>query len=182
MNKNIEQRGGVETMLEVIYPLLDKLAMMWIAGSVKDVHEKFVSHLIKRKCDVEIDKTESTRDETFLIYLPEGESNDLSLNFLHLIIKVKGFKVINIGKDVSIFDIAEVIHIKNPEYIFTIINDSMDDGQYKKYVELISNEVSTAKIILSGITPIRVELDNELAQKVQIVASSEETIEMLDSL
>lgn len=182
MNKNIEQRGCVETMLEVIYPLLDKLAMMWIAGSVKDVHEKFVSHLIKRKCDVEIDRTESTRDETFLIYLPEGESNDLSLNFLHLIVKIKGFKVINIGKDISIFDIAEVIHIKNPEYIFTIINDSMNDDQYKKYVRLICKEVSTAKIILSGITPVRVELDSELAQKVHIVASSEETIEMLDSL
>ena len=52
--KNLQERGFVNTMLELIYPLLDKSAMMWITGSIKAIHEKFVSNLIKRKSIVYI--------------------------------------------------------------------------------------------------------------------------------
>ena len=31
INKNIEQKGFRETMLQVIYPLLDKLVLMWLS-------------------------------------------------------------------------------------------------------------------------------------------------------
>ena len=40
INKNIEEKGFRETMLQVIYPLLDKLVLMWLSGSINAVHEK----------------------------------------------------------------------------------------------------------------------------------------------
>ena len=182
MDKNIEQRGCVETMLEVIYPLLDKLALMWISGSIKSVHEKFVSHLIERKCNVEIDKTEITREETFLIYLPEGESNSLSLQFLHFLIRTKGFRVINVGHDVSLLDILEVVEIKKPDYIFTIINDSLEEQAYKRYISELYSRIDDVKFLMSGLTPASVLVDDAYNDRVKVIASSEETIKFLDSL
>lgn len=182
MDKNIEQRGCVETMLEVIYPLLDKLALMWISGSIKSVHEKFVSHLIERKCNVEIDKTEITRDETFLIYLPKGESNSLSLQFLHFIIRTKGFRVINIGHDVSLLDILEVVEIRKPDFIFTIINDSLEEDDYKTYIGQLCNRIDDVKFLMSGLTPSSVQIDDAHKDRVEVIASSEETIKFLESL
>ena len=182
MDKNIEQRGCVETMLEVIYPLLDKLALMWISGSIKSVHEKFVSHLIERKCNVEIDKTAITREETFLIYLPEGETNSLSLQFLHFLIRTKGFRVINVGHDVSLLDILEVVEIRKPDYIFTIINDSLDEQAYKTYISQLCNRIDDVKFLMSGLTPSSVQIDDAYKNRVKMIASSEDTVTFLESL
>ncbi len=182
MDKNIEERGCVETMLKVIYPLLDKLALMWVAGSIKNVHEKFVSHLIQRKCNVEIDKTEITRKQTFLIYLPEGESNGLSLHFLHFLIRTEGFRVINLGQDVSILDLIEVVEIKKPDFIFTIINDSLEGETYKKYISQLCKSIDDVKFLMSGLTPSTVQIDKELRERVKVIASSEETITFLENL
>ena len=182
INKNFEQRGCTEAMLEVIYPLLDKLALMWMSGSIKNVHEKFVSHLIKRKCDIEIDKAEITRDETFLIYLPEGETNNLSLHFLHFLIRDQGFKVINVGHEVELSDISDVIEIKNPHYVFTIINDSYEDDLYIKYVDRLYQILPSTKIFLSGLTPSAVALPQLYQDRISIIASSRETIDLLKSL
>ncbi len=182
LNKNIEQRGFTETMLQVIYPLLDKLAMMWLSGSIKNIHEKFVSHLIRRKCIVEIDKKEITRDETFLIYLPEGETNELSLLFLHYLIRRKGFNVINAGPGVSIYDLIEVVDIRNPDFIYTIINDSFREGQFHPYIKKLCNEFSNCKILLSGLQVQSAPLEKSVADRITILGSSEETINYFEKL
>lgn len=182
MNKNFEQRGCTETMLEVIYPLLDKLALMWMSGSIKNVHEKFVSHLIKRKCDVEIDKAEITRQETFLIFLPNGETNALSLHFLHFLIRDHGFKVINVGKEAELSDISDVLEIKQPEYVFTIINDAYEDDLYIKYIDQLYKLLPDTKIFMSGLTPTSVTLPEHYTDRISIIASSLETIDLLQRL
>ncbi len=182
LNKNFEQRGCTETMLEVIYPLLDKLAMMWMSGSIKSVHEKFVSHLIMRKCDIEIDKSPITRDETFLIFLPLGETNTLSLHFLHFLIRDKGFKVINIGHEVEITDIADVMDIKRPEYIFTIINDSYGEEQYLQFIDALYKSLPDTTIFMSGLTPSAVQLPAQYTDRINVISSSRETIDLLVNL
>ena len=182
LNKNFEQRGCTETMLEVIYPLLDKLALMWMSGSIKNVHEKFVSHLIKRKCDIEIDKSPITRDETFLIFLPYGETNALSLHFLHFLIRDKGFKVINVGHEAEISDIVDVMDIKRPDYIFTIINDSYEDQDYLKFLDALYTNLPKAQIFMSGLTPSSVALPPQYSDRINIIDSSRETIDLLASL
>lgn len=179
-NKNLQERGFVETMLEVIYPLLDKLAMMWITGSIKSIHEKFVSNLIKRKSIVYIDGLKSTRQETFLIYLPEGEMNELSLLFLNYLISSHGFKVINAGVDVSIEDLIETKGVRVPEYIMTIVNDSLSGQQLETYIDHICNEFPDSEVVLSG---IQVEtMSPDYNGRVNIVKSSEETMVYLDKL
>ena len=71
VDKKIEEGGFTRTMTEVIYPLLDKMAMMWLTGSIKSIHERFITNLIRRKCIAEIDKFDYSKDTTFLIYLPQ---------------------------------------------------------------------------------------------------------------
>jgi len=180
INKNIEQRGFRETMMEVIYPLLDKLALMWISGSIKTIHEKFVSHVIQRKCAVEIDKTITSRSENFLIFLPEGERNQLSLLFLHFLIRSYGFKVINAGTDTAIYDLLEVAEIQQPEFLFTIINEPMKQEQYSFYMEKLGLQFPDAEILVSGLQA-GVHI-NEYPDRVTIIKSSEDTIELLEAI
>lgn len=153
LDHEISSRGFEETMNEVVYPLLDKLSMMWIAGSVKSVHENFVSNIIKRKTVVEIDRLsrgELNNHIRCLIYLPENESHELSLLFLHYILVKNAAKVINLGPGTPLIDVLEGKSIFKAEYIFTIFNDSFEETPLQPYIDELSKNATDAKILISG--------------------------------
>jgi len=78
----ISQIGLERTMMELIYPLLERLSMAWLTGSFKGAHESFVTQKIKLKIHACTQALENRTDFSpkFLIYLPIGEKQELSLN------------------------------------------------------------------------------------------------------
>jgi len=153
LDHEISSKGFEETMNDVVYPLLDKLSMMWIAGSVKSVHENFVSNIIKRKTIVEIDRlsrSDSYANIRCLIYLPENESHELSLLFLHYILVKNKSKVINLGIGTPLIDVLEGKSIFKAEYIFTIFNDSFSETPLQPYLDELAKNAKDSKILISG--------------------------------
>ena len=49
VDTNIRQDGFDKTFDNLLLPLLDKLHILWLSGSIKRVHEEFVNTIIKRK-------------------------------------------------------------------------------------------------------------------------------------
>lgn len=49
VSTNIQQSGFEHTMLEIIYPFLEKLSVLWLTGSINPVQENFMSYLIRQK-------------------------------------------------------------------------------------------------------------------------------------
>lgn len=160
----IDQKGFVYTIEDVIYPFLDKLSVMWIAGSIKSVHESFVVHYIKRKCISEIEKlkTNHYKDKPhFVIFLPENENHELSLLFVHYLLKSRDIKVTNLGVQVPLLDIVDACNIINPDYIYTMINDSYGSGMVDSYVSDLLKYIKHGHIIMSGYKTIAQALCEE---------------------
>ena len=158
LDTNIEQRGFQKTMLEVVYPLLDKLSVMWMSGSIKAVQENFVSNLIRRKTIAAIDKlpiNTTPGKPGFIIFLPEGERHELSLLFLHFILREAKFRVINLGSEVNVYDLQDAVKIFDTSHIFTIINDSFNDSPIQPYIENLSTLFPDQTILFSGFQLIR---------------------------
>jgi MerR family transcriptional regulator, light-induced transcriptional regulator len=86
---NLQNLGFERTMMEVIYPFLDKLSLLWITGSIHPVQENFISNLVRQKLIAAIDALSANKSchAGFTLYLPEGESQELSLLFLQYLIK-----------------------------------------------------------------------------------------------
>jgi len=47
VSTNSQQIGFERTMLEVIYPFLEKLSVLWLTGSINPAQENFISYLIR---------------------------------------------------------------------------------------------------------------------------------------
>ncbi|MBP6234936.1 MAG: MerR family transcriptional regulator [Saprospiraceae bacterium] len=172
LDHHISSKGFEETMNDVVYPLLDKLSVMWIAGSVKGVHENFVSNIIRRKTIVEIDKlnkNESIPGFKCLIFLPENESHELSLLFLQYILVKNRAKVINLGTGVPLIDVLEGKNIFNAKYIFTIFNDSFSEAPLQPYINELSKNAQETTILISGFQTASQQLN--LPSNVQILNS-----------
>ncbi len=151
LDKHIESKGMLDTMEQVIYPFLDRLGNMWFTGSISGAHENFVSYLLRRKLIVSIDSVSvSRRSKKAIIYLPEGELQELTLLYLHLILLRNDVRVINLGHNVSIKDVVDACRIIKPEMVFTFFNDSFSETSLRPYLTGLSEEILPSKLIISG--------------------------------
>lgn len=153
ISTNIEQIGFERTMLEIINPFLEKLSLLWLTGSINPAQEHFISCLIRQKIIVSIDKTPVITNpnvDKFLLYLPEGTADELSLLFLHYVIKSRGYRVIYLGQDIPLQDVKAVVNIHNPKYIYTIISEVFTKEPAQRYIEKLCNQFPSSNILLTG--------------------------------
>lgn len=158
INHQIEVNGFEATMNDIIYPMLDKLSTMWVAGSVKGVHEIFVSNIVREKLIVEIDKLSynvADTDLRFMIYLPENESHELSLLYMNFLLKKYGANVLSLGSNVPLIDVLSGAEIYKPDYVFTLFNDSFSDMPLQPYLNQLSKTMSKTKVIISGYQTVK---------------------------
>ena len=170
LNHHIREIGFENTMDEVIYPMLDKLSVMWIAGSVKGVHENFINNIIRRKLSVEIDKLEYDPNESatrFLIFLPEYEAHELSLLFVYYLLKKYGANILYLGTQVSLPDVKDAVEIFRPDYLFTLFNDSFSEAPLQPYINELSQLQHHGRVLVSGYQTVQQKLD--LPGNVEIV-------------
>lgn len=153
LDHNIESKGFEVTMDEIVYPMMEKLGMMWLAGSIKGVHETFVANVIRRKTIVAIDQSSVEHKSDApkcLIYLPENETHELSLLFLHFLLKDSGINVINLGAGIPLIDVLEGQRICKAKFVFTIFNDSFADAPLQPYLNELSKHLEDSTILISG--------------------------------
>ena len=181
LSVNIEQLGFEQTMLEVVQPFLEKLSVLWLTGSIYPVQENFISYLIRQKVIVAINNlpVKSGADvPKYLLYLPEGERQELSLLLLHYLLKKRGKHVIYIGQDMSLFDLKDVNYIHSPDVICTMITEAFAKEPVQQYVDTLCETFPETKFLLSGYQVIAQEVPE--TKQVTIVGSLQDTIAFLD--
>lgn len=175
LNHKIKEFGFEKTMDTLIYPLLDKLSVMWIAGSVKGVHENFINNIIKRKLVIEIDKIkfDPDRESTkFFIYLPEYEAHEMSILYTYYILKSNGANTLYLGSQLSLNDVKDAVEIFKPEYIFTIFNDSFSETPLQPYLDQLHELCPDGKVLISGYQTIQQKI--VISEKIVILKTLDE--------
>jgi len=183
VSTNIRQIGFERTMIEVIYPFLEKLSVLWLTGSISPVQENFTTCLIGQKIISQIDQLPIPANgsgNTFLIYLPKGETQELSLLFMHYLLKVRGFKVVYLGQDISLGDLRDCQKIKQPDYLFTMISETFSEQSVEQYLEQLTALFPKTEFLLSGYQVIRQRI--RPTTQLHITNSLQDTIQFLDQL
>jgi MerR family transcriptional regulator, light-induced transcriptional regulator len=153
LNHHIRSIGFEKTMEEFIMPLMDKLSVMWIAGSVKGVHENFINNIVRRKLSVEIDKLNFEYNESsskFLIYLPEYEGHELSLLYVFYLLKKYSANTLYLGTQISLYDVKDAVDIYKPDFIFTLFNDGFSETSLQPYIDDLVQLAPNCRFLITG--------------------------------
>lgn len=183
VSTNIQQLGFERTMLEIIYPFLDKLSVLWLTGSINPVQENFMSYLIRQKIIVAIDKEpliSGSGTYKFLIYLPEGEKQELSMLFMHYLLKSRRNHVVYIGQDITLSDLRDACNIHRPNFIFTMITETFAREPVQQYVDRLSTNFKDCQILLSGYQVVAQEVDPP--ENISILRSLDQALDFLEGL
>ena len=176
LNTSIIQHGLEQTMVNIIFPFLRKVGILWLANTVHPAHEHFVSNLIKQKLYVAIDgqlsKT-STSGKSFLLFLPEGESHEVGLLFANYVLRNRGHEVIYLGKSIPYEDLKQVLTFYRPDYIFSTLTNSLAEDCSQSFIQKISKIWDDTRVILTG-EQILNGCELELPDNVFVVSNLEE--------
>lgn len=151
LSTNILKLGFEQTMLNIIYPFMSKIGVLWQTGAINPAQEHFISNLIRQKLIVAIDGQISHEGgKKFLLFLPEGELHEVSILFATYLIKSKGHKVIYLGQNTPKDDLISVYKLHEPEYLFTVITSSPSSEYAQEYLNALSKQFENAQILVTG--------------------------------
>ncbi|RZK17588.1 MAG: MerR family transcriptional regulator, partial [Flavobacterium sp.] len=134
MATNILKFGFEDMMINIIYPFLSRIGVLWVTGSIGPAQEHFISNLIRQKLIVAIDGQvlrPTPYSKKYVLYLPDGELHELSLLFANYVLRARNNKVIYLGQTLPFEELVFVCETQKPDYIFTAItsNPAHDETQ-----------------------------------------------------
>ena len=128
--------GMKDTYTRVIYPLLFQTGMLWSCNAVQPASEHFISNLIRQKIMTAIELLPGPSDnETWVLFLPEGEFHDIGLLLAYYLLKNAGKKVIFLGSNTPQDSLAETLKQVKPDHLLFFAVHRELPGRLEKYID-----------------------------------------------
>lgn len=98
---SLEEFGFSGVFYKLFVPFLEELGFLWQSKTINLAHEHFISHLIKQKVLINLEKLQyeqpHDQEQVYVLFLPENEMHDLGLLFLNYELLKKGCNTVYLG-------------------------------------------------------------------------------------
>ncbi len=142
INTELKSKHSFEQRFEQFFmPLLMRIGLLWQSGVITPSHEHFIAVLIKEQLLLEIevlDNTPCESEETYILFLPDGELHDIGMYYIYCCLLKKSKRVIYLGASVPLVDLENLLSLSsriNFVSSFTVAPESSTVEDYLKEVK-----------------------------------------------
>jgi len=137
---------------QIIFPFLHRIGLLWLTNHIHPAQEHLVSNIIRQKLIVGIERAVPFRQTapTVLLFLPEGEHHELGLLYVHYLLRAHGARVLYLGADIPLKDVAFVSKQKNPDYLYTHLTGITGSFNLEKFLSQASQSIPDTPLVISG--------------------------------
>ncbi len=181
---NILKIGIEETMIQVVFPFMDQIGLLWLSGSIHPAHEHFISNLIRQRLHVAIDNLNysvTSESRKFLVFVPTGENHDISIMFANYVLRSRGHEVIYLGTQTPFEDLYTIFDMRKPDFIFSIITALNSNVSIQTFINNLGKHWKDTEILLSGNQIIN-RKDLKIPENVNVLNSPMALFDFLDQL
>lgn len=152
LNNCIQKMGVTTAFKEVVYPLLQRLGIMWSANLMPPAQEHLISNIIRQKLISAIDALPQSKKNAkkWLLFLPEDEFHEIALLFAHYILRNRGENVIYLGANLPLFTLQQAVKNVIPSDILTFFVKNTSSEDLQQYLNTVRECFSDGKIYISG--------------------------------
>ena len=162
----IAELGIKRMVLDIIYPYLYRVGVMWRVENIIPAQEHFASNLIRQKLCSAIEelKLNDESDKSFLLFLPEYEYHELSLLLCQYVLRSQGYKTHYFGANVPFNNILDGGKKTGADHLFLFIIAPRDPSEVMRYLTKLNDQFSGKKIYIAGqfIKKIKDELPDKM--------------------
>jgi MerR family transcriptional regulator, light-induced transcriptional regulator len=162
INDAILYAGFEQTLDKFIYPLFEKIGILWQTNSISPAHEHFVSNILRQKLFSEIEKLPNPTQtaKKIILFLHENEQHELGLLYAYYVLKQQGYNVHYLGQNLPLKDLFISYNKIKPEYLLTFFVSNIDELEIKQLIMSIINHVNELKLIVSGKNATQIAKNN----------------------
>ena len=148
----ISKFGFEKTYIEIIYPFLEKIGVLWLSDNITPAQEHFISHLIRQKLIVAIDSLPipPKTAKRAVLYLPENELHELGLLFYHYIAKNLGIRTYYLGQTVPHASVVSVCKEHKPDFLVTCLISGPKPNDVPKYIDRLNQDLPNIRVFATG--------------------------------
>lgn len=176
LTNSIIKSGFESTVETILFPFLDRIGILWQAGTITPAQEHFISNLIRQKLIVAIDNEMQNfipkADKRIVFFLPENELHEIGLLFYSLIARKEGYNVVYLGASVPIDDLKSVTETLTVDALFTSFVGARKKEELDELLEYIAEAVPKYPIYVTGLQ-IK-ELQPKLTRRYKCITSAAE--------
>lgn len=153
LSSNILKLGLEDTIIQVVFPFLHQIGVLWMTEAVHPAHEHFITNLIRQKLYVAIDAQtgkQSPDGKKFLLFLPEGETHEIGLLFANYFLRARGHKVVYLGQNLPYADLGKLFDFYEPDYVLSSITSAFAEQGVQGFINKLSKCWPDTTILLTG--------------------------------
>ena len=152
LDKYIAAKGIERTIIQIIFPFMEKIGVLWLTNHINPAQEHLVTNLVRQKLIVGIEgvSTSLKINKTILLFLPEAEYHEIGLLFVYYLLKSRGASVLYLGANVPLDDVEYVVKLKKPDYLFSHLTSVAHKFNFDKFIFNITNKFAGIPILISG--------------------------------
>ena len=146
-------RFGVEgTYVNLIYPALQRLGVMWLADKIAPAQEHFITNLIRQKLNTATDllPTNESSKNHWLQFLPENEFHDTGLLFSNYLVRNAGHRCTYLGANVPHDALKEAVKMIKPTALLCFLVTKDDVKQDEQFVQQMMKSFPLQKIFVAA--------------------------------
>lgn len=179
LDDSIRNNGFEWTLFQMIVPMLEKMEVMWLSGTIDEAQEACFRQLIKRKTIREIDQLpQNGRGPRVLMLLPQGNQEELRHLFMHYFLRKQGLCITDMGCEINLDCACSALRKCDAECVL-IVNADPAHWQFGPFIRDLVQRTSMPVVVSGRAT------DDHWSQyegQVIILDSLDETIRFVSRL
>jgi methanogenic corrinoid protein MtbC1 len=150
--KLLEEYDAETAYTKVIYPLMQRIGLMWSCDSMNAASEHFVSNLLKQKFYAMIDSLPAAKPTSprWLLFLREGEFHEIGLLFSSYLIRKAGGTVIYLGANTPLATLGETADNAGASKLLFFYMQHEPVEELKAFIESLGTLSKTTSIYIAG--------------------------------
>ena len=178
----INSHGVKNAVINIIYPFLDRIGILWLTENINPAQEHLVSNIIRQKILVGIDTLPwpPPNSKKACLFLPEGEFHELTLLFISYLLRSHGIEVVYIGSNTPLKDVLEISKVTRPDFLYTHITTAGKNFNFDKFIANLVNKFSDTKIYISG--NLSRIYENKIPDSIYFKRSLQEVLSFIETL
>lgn len=179
IDAHIEKQTIEKTLIQIIFPFLERIGVLWLTSHINPAQEHLVSNIIRQKIIAGIEALGKLKksSRSICMFLPEGEYHELGLLFIAYLLKKANVQVIYLGSSIPLIDVEFTVKYKKPDYIFSHLTSITQKFKFESFLKNLHTSFPSIPIIISGkltsdyskTTPANIHFKKSIAEILEFI-------------
>ena len=182
MDTYIGQKGIEKTIIEIIFPFMERVGILWVTNHINPAQEHLATNVIRQKIILGIEKLPPVLNysKRIVLFMPEGEYHEIGLLYVHFLIKQRGFYIDYLGANVPMVDLKYLSEFHKVDYLYCHLTSPARNFKINKFFDQLAEVSKIIPIVISG--QLAQAYKGQIAGNIQLKRTLAETINFLESI